>query len=52
MEGLGTITYESAWINVELLTTQVVITGRHCESFIAGEYDDGQACSGDGTTPP
>ena len=28
------------------------VTGRHCESFIADEYDDGQARNGDRTTPP
>lgn len=47
MEGMGTITYESALINVELLTTKGVKTGRHCESFIADAYDDGHDCNGD-----
>ena len=50
--GPGPITYESVLINGELLTTKVSETGRHCESFIADEYDYGQARNGDRTTPP
>ena len=47
MEGMGTIPYETAAINVELLTTKIMETGRHCDTFIADEYDDGHASNGD-----
>jgi len=49
MEGMGTITYGFAQINVELMTQQITVDLRHCETFIAGAYDDGHSWNGDFT---
>jgi len=46
MEGMGTITYESALINVEFLTYTITGNECHCEIFIADAYVDGHARSG------
>ena len=47
MEDMGTIKYKSASINVELLTSCTQEAGRHCETFIAEEYYDGQTRNGE-----
>jgi hypothetical protein len=46
-EGMGTVTYGSAFISVDLMTSRITEDFRRCETFIAGAYDDGHAWSGE-----
>jgi hypothetical protein len=51
-EGMGTVTYVIASINVELTTRQTSENLLRCETFIAAAYDDGHAWSGERITSP